>query len=76
MKKNPYIYNPKTDAPIKFHQPRPIALMKKGQTGTSFRQLHALWAWDRKAGMKVPSRKRLKVLARERYHIYGWAWKE
>jgi len=33
--------------------------------GDYFRHVHALWAWKRKAGMKVPSRKALKRLARK-----------
>jgi len=46
--------------------------MKKGQTGKTFRFVHSLQAWKRKAGMKVPSRKALKALARELHRVYGW----
>ena len=45
---------------------------KKGHTGRTFRFIHSLHAWDRAAGKKVPSRKRLKEEARECHRIYGW----
>ena len=49
-----------------------INSVKKGNTGNTFRLVHSLWAWKRKAGMKVPSRKALKALARKCHYVYGW----
>ena len=48
------------------------AAEKKGHTGKTFRFVHSLHSWDRKAGKKVPSRKRLKALSQELHRIYGW----
>ena len=44
--------------------------MKKKGIGNTFRWVHSLWEWKRKAGMKVPSRKRLKALARKCHYVY------